>query len=195
VNVLIHNGNVRKKQGEKALTQKAMEKQTRAQLILSASAQQTILQDVYQRLNIEACGLLTGTIDEQGNWQVEEAHPLRNIYQSPVYFEFSPEDLLVFELEHPGEIIGVYHSHPTGFPTASDTDRQNMQRVNVEQQIPWAWLIICGPFHGNHFPHASQLANYSTIAYHHYDYEGLQKLAVLFEKSADVMPNKMSDYC
>lgn len=155
-----------------------MEEHGHAQLILSDCTQKTLLQDVYKRSNIEACGLLTGTIDEQGNWQVEAAHPLHNIHQSPVYFEFAPEDLLTFELEHPGEIIGVYHSHPTGFPTASATDRQNMRRVNAEQHIPWAWLIICGPFSEKHLSHANQLADYSIMAYHYYDAEGLQQLRV-----------------
>jgi proteasome lid subunit RPN8/RPN11 len=163
-------------------------------LILSTGAQDQLLQDVYNRSDIEACGLLTGTIDEHGNWQVEAAHPLHNIHQSPVYFEFAPEELLMFELEHPGEIIGVYHSHPTGFPTASGTDRQNMQRVNVEQQIPWAWLIICGPFSDSHLPHAEQLAKHSLIAYHHYISDGLQQLHVLLREGTDAM-EKTPDSC
>lgn len=132
--------------------------------------------------------MLTGTMDEQGNWHVEAAHPLRNIHQSPVYFEFAPEELLRFELEHPGEIIGVYHSHPTGYPTASDTDRQNMRRVNVEQQIPWAWLIICGPFSGKRLPHADRLASYALVAYHHYPANGLQQLRVFLKEHADARP-------
>lgn len=173
-----------------------MEEYGRATLILSACAQQTLLQDVYERSNVEACGLLTGTIDEQGNWQVEAAYPLRNIHQSPVYFEFAPEDLLTFELEHPGEIIGVYHSHPTGFARASDTDRQNMQRVNVEQQIPWAWLIICGPFSEKHLRHTHQLANHSLIAYHHYTSEGLRQLHVLLREddATEKSPGSCRDY-
>lgn len=165
-----------------------MGKDGRAQLILSACAQKTLLQDVLERSNIEACGLLTGTMDEQGNWQVEAAYPLRNIHQSPVYFEFVPEELLSFELEHPGEIIGVYHSHPTGYPTASGTDRQNMRRVNVEQQIPWAWLIICGPFSGRHLPHVNRLASYSLVAYHYYPANGLQQLRVLLRENARATP-------
>lgn len=157
-----------------------MEESGRAQLILSACAQETLLQDAYERSDVEACGLLTGMIDEQGNWQVEAAHPLRNIHQSPVYFEFAPEDLLSFELEHPGKIIGVYHSHPTGFPRASDTDQQNMQRVNGEQQILWAWLIICGPFSEKQLTHINPSTAHSIIAYHHYASEGLQQLRVLY---------------
>ena len=165
-----------------------MGKNRRAQLILSNCAQQTLLKDVLERANIEACGLLTGTMDEQGNWQIEQAYPLRNTHQSPVYFEFAPEELLNFELEHPGEIIGVYHSHPTGYPTASGTDRQNMRRVNVEQHIPWAWLIICGPFSGKRPSHANQLADYTLVAYHYYPANGLQQLHVLLREHADSAP-------
>ncbi|HLI07297.1 MAG TPA: Mov34/MPN/PAD-1 family protein [Ktedonobacteraceae bacterium] len=171
-----------------------MEESGRAQLILSARAQDQLLQDVYNRSDIEACGLLTGAVDAQGNWQVDEAHPLRNIHQSPVYFEFAAEELLMFELEHPGEVIGVYHSHPTGFPTASATDRQNMQRVNVEQQIPWAWLIICGPFSASHFPYAEQLAHHSLIAYHHYASGGLQHLRVLLRESTGTTKKTPDSY-
>lgn len=143
-----------------------------------------LLQDIYQRAAIEACGLLTGTIDEQGNWHIEQAHPLRNTFQSAVYFEFAPEDLLAFELEHPGAVVGVYHSHPTGFPKASDTDRKNMKRVNLEQDIPWVWLIISGPFRASNC-HSDNLADHSLIAYHHYAHEGLRQITVQFEEIAD----------
>ena len=162
-----------------------MRKLVHAKLLLNPCAQKTLLQDVYERADIEACGLLTGTIDEQGNWHIEQAHPLPNIFQSPVYFEFAPEDLLNFELEHPGQVVGVYHSHPTGFPTASSTDRQNMKRVNIEQDIAWVWLIISGPFRGTDL-HSSSLADCSTIAYHHYEHEGLQQLPIEFVETADV---------
>src|SRR5438270_202559 len=123
-----------------------MRENSKVQLTISVNAQKTLLIDVHKRQRIEACGLLLGRIDEEGNWHVEEAHPLRNIFDSPVYFEFAPEDLLEVDMAYPGEVIGVYHSHPTGLAIASSTDRQNMKRVNVEQQIPWVWLIISGPF-------------------------------------------------
>lgn len=163
-----------------------MRKQSHAKLLLSIQAQEVLLRDIYERSSIEACGLLTGTIDAGGNWQVEAAHPLKNTHASPVYFEFAPEDLLAFELEHPGQVIGVYHSHPTGFPRASETDRKNMQRVNVEQAIPWVWLIISGPFRKADFPPPGSFASCSTIAYHHYERDGLQEIPVLlYEQTSD----------
>ncbi len=137
--------------------------------------------DVCQRPGIEACGVFIGYMDEQGNWFVEEAQPLRNIYNSPVYFEFAPEDLLQAELTSSGRIIGVYHSHPTGFAEASNTDRNNMQRVNQEQEIPWVWLIVCGPFDTQFQERVrGNLKNAAIIAYHHY-IEGLRTIAIHLE--------------
>src|SRR5437588_9105913 len=150
-----------------------MQEHLNTRITLSGQAWKTLLKDVCQRQHIEACGLLLGHIDSCENWRIEQAHPLRNIYNSPVYFEFAPEDLLAVELDFPGQIIGVYHSHPTGYPQASSTDRENMQRVNVEQHIPWAWLIICGPFNDLQEQLQEQFPPSRAIAYHHYEQEGL----------------------
>lgn len=168
-----------------------MRKQINAQVTISLPAQKTLLLDIQKRQRIEACGLLLGSIDEQGNWHIEQAYPLRNIFDSPVYFEFAPEDLLAVELEHPGQIVGVYHSHPTGYAVASKTDRQNMKRVNVEQQIPWVWLIFRGPFNKapqliNHVKHRLGLIpGSSAIAYHHYEHYGLRRLPIQFEVATE----------
>src|SRR5436190_8632319 len=116
------------------------------QATLSVAAQKNLFLDLCARPHIEACGVLLGNIDASGNWYIERTLPLRNVFSSPVYFEFAPEELLEIELAYPGQIVGVYHSHPTGFASASKTDRDNMKRVNKEQQIPWLWLIVRGPF-------------------------------------------------
>jgi len=157
-----------------------MEKQKKAQVVLSIDVQKTLLQDVSQRSHIEACGVLLGTIDSDGNWYIRQAQPLPNIFASAVYFEFAPEDLLEVELAYPGQIVGVYHSHPGGFASASSTDRENMQRVNQEQHIPWVWLIIYGPF-DEAFARQSQefISPESILAYHHYETEGLCRITVV----------------
>ncbi len=169
-----------------------MEKSAQAQVIVSTEAQETLFRDVCQRPAIEACGILLGTIDEQGNWHVEQAYPLRNIFDSSVYFEFSPEELLLVELDHPGQIIGVYHSHPTGFATASSTDRDNMRRVNKEQQIPWVWCIIKGPF-TSAFAEAYQghITDRAMIAYHHYEQGGLQQIHIQLEERSSTVPHEL----
>lgn len=146
------------------------------QVILSKEVYKGLLRDVYERRQIEACGLLLGTTNGDGNWHIEQMHAMSNIFSSPVYFEFAPEELLDAELRYPGQIVGVYHSHPTGYPSPSETDRQNMQRVNQEQQIPWVWLIVCGPF-PTHIEHLYQHPPL-ILAYHHYEQAGLQQLSV-----------------
>ena len=146
-------------------------------VFISDEAQHLLFEDICQRKHIEACGVLLGHSDSQGNWYVERVQPLQNIFDSPVYFEFAPEELLAVELEHAGEIVGVYHSHPTGFSIASATDRENMQRVNVEEQIPWVWLIVRGPFD---MLWQEQRVPSAVIAYHHYEQWGLQEIPVQF---------------
>ncbi len=155
-----------------------------AHVCLSLHTQQALSGDVCQRPSIEACGLLLGHRDTQGNWHIEQALPLRNIYNSPVYFEFAPEDLLEAELTYPEQIVGVYHSHPTGFAVASTTDRNNMQRVNIEQQIPWLWLIISGPFAETFSPSPEKpIPGTSIVAYHHYENIGLRRIRICCEKA------------
>src|SRR5579863_211148 len=156
-----------------------MRRHPSAQVTINPAAQQVMFQDVYHRKQIEACGLLLGQMDDMGNWHVELACPLRNMANSPVYFEFAPEDLLEAELTHPGQVIGVYHSHPSGLLAASETDRQNMQRVNAEQHIPWVWLIVSGPFYA--YSSIEELYS-SVVAYHHYEEMELREVAVVFEE-------------
>jgi proteasome lid subunit RPN8/RPN11 len=153
-----------------------------AHVTLSQAAQEALLTDICGRPSVEACGVLLGHRDEVDNWYVEEILPLPNIFDSPVYFEFAPEDLLAVELSYPGQTVGVYHSHPTGFDRASETDRQNMERVNQEQHIPWIWLIICGPFDKAFIECAKgAIPRNSILAYHHYEQTGLQRISLVMD--------------
>ncbi len=154
-----------------------VKKHANAQVTISSDAQRALFNDVCQRRHIEACGVLIGSNDEQGHWRVDKIHPLCNIFDLPVYFEFAPEDLLAVELSYQGQIVGVYHSHPTGFAKASKTDRNNMKRVNKEQQIPWVWLIIRGPFDENFIKHSQgHITDEFMIAYYHYARRDSSKL-------------------
>jgi proteasome lid subunit RPN8/RPN11 len=139
--------------------------------------------DVYHRRIMEACGVLLGERDDTGNWHVRDIQPLQNTTESAVYFEFAPEELLEVELTYPDQIIGVYHSHPTGYPQASKTDQQNMQRVNLDEDIPWVWLILCGPFI------ESTLQDTETgniLAYYHDITIGLQRVTMHLESSSQL---------
>ena len=172
-----------------------MRRHEKAEVSINASAHMTLLLDIYKRQRIEACGLLIGTIDQAGNWHVEETYPLRNIFDSPVYLEFAPEDLLAADLSYPGRVIGAYHSHPTGLAVASHIDHQNMKRVNADEQIPWVWLIVSGSF--DHSPslllqvqrHLQRIPNISIVAYHYYEGEGLRRIAIHFEEQTDKTPD------
>ncbi|WP_084657785.1 Mov34/MPN/PAD-1 family protein [Thermogemmatispora onikobensis] len=165
----------------------------RSTVVLPRGVQRALLDDVWSRRKIEACGLLRGEIDAQGNWHVVAVHPLANIAESPVSFEFAPEDVLQVELAYPGQVIGVYHSHPGGLRGASRTDRETMQRVNGEQQIPWVWLILCGPFTAS-LPLAEASAgdraaeeacarwlSERLLAYYHDPSEGLRQVVAVLE--------------
>ncbi len=68
----------------------------------------------------EACGLIAG----RGS-QAEGIYPISNALNSPVRFRMDPyEQLKAFEaIEESGlELIAIYHSHPRGPETPSQTD-------------------------------------------------------------------------
>lgn len=70
----------------------------------------------------EACGLLLG---EDG--RILEARPVANVAPDRQrHFEIDPAALIAAhraEREGGPELIGYYHSHPTGLPEPSATDR------------------------------------------------------------------------
>ena len=79
-----------------------------------------MLRHVEKNVPLEACGLLAGK-----NERVEKVILVRNQAQSPVRFVMDPyEQLQAFEwIESQAlDLIGIFHSHPTGPETASVTD-------------------------------------------------------------------------
>ena len=89
-------------------------------LILSKDHWQEMLQHVERQVPLEACGLLAGKDD-----QVEKVIPVRNQAQSPARFVMDPyEQLQAFDrIESNGlDLLGIFHSHPSGTDTASVTD-------------------------------------------------------------------------
>jgi proteasome lid subunit RPN8/RPN11 len=90
------------------------------QLILSKDQWQEMLDHVRQHVPMEACGLLAGKQD-----RVAKVIPVWNQLQSPVRFSMDPyEQLKAFDwIESNGlELIGIFHSHPAGPETVSETD-------------------------------------------------------------------------
>lgn len=86
--------------------------------------QKTQLHEIKEYLNrhlpLEACGLLAGKNDK-----VEKVLFVKNQAQSPVRFVMAPqEQFKAFEWieDHGLDLLGIFHSHPTGPETASPTD-------------------------------------------------------------------------
>ena len=89
-------------------------------LLLRKHHWQEMLEHVDSEAPLEACGLLAGK-----NEEVEKVILVRNQAQSPVRFVMDPyEQLEAFNwIEANGlELLGIFHSHPTGPRTASTTD-------------------------------------------------------------------------
>ncbi len=81
---------------------------------------QTMRRHVAAQAPLEACGLLAGKQDS-----VETVLRVRNAEQSPMRFRMDPqEQYRAFEwIESNGlDLVGIFHSHPSGPETASTTD-------------------------------------------------------------------------
>ena len=81
---------------------------------------QQMIAHVDSQLPMEACGLLAG----RGS-SVESVLVVKNQAQSPVRYVMDPiEQLHAFEwIESQGlELLGIFHSHPSGPETVSPTD-------------------------------------------------------------------------
>ena len=79
-----------------------------------------MLDHVTRHIPLEACGLLAGK-----NGRVEEVIFVRNQAQSPERFVMDPyEQLKAFDWIEANslDLLGIFHSHPTGPETASPTD-------------------------------------------------------------------------
>ena len=89
-------------------------------LRLSDSLLNEIITYVNQHMPLEACGLLAGK-----NNQVEKMIGVLNQAQSPVRFVMDPyEQLRALDWIESNELdlVGIFHSHPTGPETVSPTD-------------------------------------------------------------------------
>jgi len=89
-------------------------------LILGKLLLNEMVEYVNQRLPLEACGLLAGK-----NGRVEKMIGVMNQAQSPVRFVMNPREQLnaIDWIEsHDLDLLGIFHSHPTGPETVSPTD-------------------------------------------------------------------------
>ena len=89
-------------------------------LALTNEQHQKMIEHVESNLPFEACGLLAGR-----NAKVESVLEVTNQAQSPLRYVMDPiEQLSAFErIESNGlDLIGIFHSHPTGPETVSPSD-------------------------------------------------------------------------
>ena len=89
--------------------------------MLSLDHWKHMLQHLQACLPEEACGLIGGK-----NNRAAQIFPIENEFHSPVRFRMKPEQQLeaFLTLEKNGlDLIGIYHSHPTGPDHPSETDR------------------------------------------------------------------------
>ena len=73
-----------------------------------------------EQVPLEACGLLAGKKDS-----VEVVLEVHNAAQSPVRFRMDPQeqyDAFMWIESNGMDLIGIYHSHPSGPDTVSATD-------------------------------------------------------------------------
>ncbi len=105
-------------------------------LRLTPAQWEAICAHLSQALPNEACGLLGG---EAG--QVRAVYPVENRLHSPVRYEMAPAAQLaaMLAIEAAGwEITGIFHSHPRGPATPSETDV-------AEAYYPESIYLICAP--------------------------------------------------
>lgn len=89
-------------------------------LMIRTKEWQEMRDHVQQHVPMEACGLLAGKED-----QVEKVLAVPNQAQSPMRFIMDPyEQLKAFDwIDSNGlDLLGIFHSHPTGPETVSQTD-------------------------------------------------------------------------
>jgi proteasome lid subunit RPN8/RPN11 len=104
-----------------------------SKLILTHKVWLAMRRHVSRCAPLEACGLLSGT-----NERVERSQGIPNAERSPVRYRMQPRaQWRAFQrMEAAGlELLGIYHSHPTGPDRPSPTDiAENMYPV---AQIIW----------------------------------------------------------
>lgn len=79
------------------------------------------------QLPAEACGLIAGTVDGNGNKSVEKVYLLTNIDNSSEHFSMDPKEQLqaVKDMRANGIVpLGNWHSHPETPSRPSDEDKR-----------------------------------------------------------------------
>lgn len=104
---------------------------------VTSGANATLLTEAAKAYPLEACGLLLGQGDV-----IMEAAPVRNVHADPArHFELDPAALIAAHRaarEGGLQVLGYYHSHPTGSTCPSTTDQA---AASGDGRI---WAIVAG---------------------------------------------------
>ena len=107
------------------------------QIEVTSGVMATLLKEAQRAAPAECCGLLLG----QGN-RISTVSPAANVAEDPLrHFEIDPAALFAaHRAARSGgeEIIGYYHSHPSGHPVPSATD---CQHASGDARV---WAIVAG---------------------------------------------------
>lgn len=94
---------------------------------LKKSDYEEMLSNALENLPDEACGLLGGRIDDDGNKTVEKVYLLTNIDHSNEHFSLDPKEQLaaVKDMRANGIVpLGNWHSHPESPSRPSEEDKR-----------------------------------------------------------------------
>ncbi len=105
--------------------------------VLTSGVKATLLEEATRAAPLECCGLLLGRGD-----RIETALPCANVHDEPErHFEIDPAALIAaHRAARAGgpQVLGYYHSHPSGRPEPSATDRA---QASGDGRI---WAIVAG---------------------------------------------------
>jgi [CysO sulfur-carrier protein]-S-L-cysteine hydrolase len=86
---------------------------------------EAMLQQAFDELPNECCGMLAGAIADDGIGRVSHRYALANDLGSPVAYQSHPFAALKAMREENIDLLAIYHSHPTSAPVPSRTDCEN----------------------------------------------------------------------
>ena len=105
-------------------------------IVLSKSQIDTLKQHSEKNSPNEACAILFGKTNDDGNVIVRQVFLAKNIEDSPVNFTISPKELiLAYDTAEKKnlDVSAIFHSHPGSVAYPSSTDRKYME-INP---VPW----------------------------------------------------------
>lgn len=91
---------------------------------------------------LEVCGILAGRWSDDGDHGIVDAYPTTNVHHEPrTEYLIDPREQLEVTLEVEDErgldVVGYYHSHPTGWDALSETDEAKANQPGACYLLVW----------------------------------------------------------